>query len=148
MSEIHTELKLLGTTKTKLVNSEEVASQLQLSREKFMKLLSQKLGVQCFLTVNGEELIIPGRWTDLKIIQEQPDFTVSTKHESNTLLQFILKMNKQSDCFPLEEDEDKFIEVKAACEEKSLQEVIQLVDNLDIVDTSLPEWQVLQLALQ
>ena len=54
-------------------------------------------------------------------------------------------MNHQSDCIPLE---DKLKEIKAACKEKSLKQVIALTNNLDIVNTSSPEWQVVIMALE
>lgn len=145
MTEVQAQFELWGTKATRLVNSQAVAEQLNITRDEFMKLLSEKLGVQCYLSVHDEELLIPGRWTHLKLKQTASDFEVITP--SKVLLEFILKMNAQSDCFSLEEDIDKYEEVKVACQEKSLAEVMALVDNLDLVDTSLPEWQVLQMAL-
>jgi Tfp pilus assembly PilM family ATPase len=82
-----------------------------------------------------------------KIVKNKVTF-LKLKMDEQTLIEFILKVNNQSDCFPLEEDYDKLSELKDACKEKSIKEVLALAANLDVVDSSIAEWRLVMKILE
>jgi hypothetical protein len=67
MTELQTEVDLWGTRKTQLINYQKICDQLNLSTDKFIKLLSEQIGAPCYLTIHDEKLLMPGRWIDMKI---------------------------------------------------------------------------------